>query len=234
MTKLAKQVLAPVAVSMLAMGVGSAFAYEAGDMVIRGGYASVNPDSSSDRVLPASLLADQNTVEVDDGAAAGISLTYMLDNNLGLEVLAATPFSHDIEGADALKGLDVGETKHLPPTVSFQYNMDVSEQVNIYGGVGINYTTFFDEETTDALNTALAGVLGAAVNSSKLELEDSWGLAFSAGVDFKIDEQWGINAGLYWVDIDTTASVYVNGAKATEFDVEIDPMVYRLNVVYKL
>ena len=51
---------------------------------------------------------------------------------------------------------------------------------------------------------------------------------------FKIDEKWGVNAGLYWIDIDTKAAVYVNGDKATEFDVEIDPMVYRLNVVYKL
>ncbi|MCG8313196.1 MAG: outer membrane beta-barrel protein [Pseudomonadales bacterium] len=234
MTKLTKQVLAPVAVSVLAMGMGSSFAYEAGDMVIRGGYASVNPDSSSDRVLPESLLAAQNTVEVDDGTAAGISLTYMLNNSLGLEVLAATPFTHDIEGADALQGLDVGETKHLPPTVSFQYNMDLSEQVNVYGGVGINYTTFFEEDTTDDLNAALTSVLGATVSSTKLELEDSWGLAFSAGIDFKIDEKWGVNAGLYWIDIDTKAAVYVNGDKATEFDVEIDPMVYRLNVVYKL
>ena len=238
----AKSVLA---VSIAAMGVGQAFAYEAGDMIIRGGFASVQPDSSSDNALPGSYLAaaglpEANTVEVDDGAALGISLTYMLDNNLGVEILAATPFSHDIDGADSLSGVDVGETKHLPPTVSFQYHIGLNENVSIYCGVGINYTTFFSEDTTSELNDTLSAVLTAAtgsnvtVTSSELKLKDSMGLALSAGVDFNIDEHWGINAGVYYADIDTEAKVAVNGTTATTFDVEIDPMVYRLNVVYKL
>lgn len=229
--KLVKQVLAPVAVSMVALGVGQAVAYEAGDTVIRGGYASVNPDSSSDNVLPLEVA---NTVEVDDGSAAGISLTYMFDSNFGLEILAATPFEHDIEGKDALDGVAIGETKHLPPTVSVQYNLPVANNINVYGGLGINYTTFFSEDTTDELNDKLTEILGAEVKDTDLKLKDSWGLAVSAGVDFQIDEKWGVNAGLYWIDIDTEAKVAVNGATATKFDVEIDPMVYRLNVVYKL
>ena len=223
--KLVKQVLAPVAVSMVALGVGQAVAYEAGDMVIRGGYASVNPDSTSDDVFSNALGAN-NKVEADDGAALGISLTYMLDSNIGIEVLAATPFKHDINGAGALNGVDVGETEHLPPTVSVQYNIDVNEDISVYGGLGINYTVFFSENADD-----LEDALGADMD---LELDDSWGLAVSAGVDYKIDEQWGINAGVYWIDIDTEATLEVDGVGTDTFDVEIDPMVYRLNVVYKL
>lgn len=245
MMKLVKRVFAPVAVSMVAAGVGQAMAYEAGDMIIRGGYASVNPDASSENVLdPATSLGaaplGSNKVDVDDGQAAGISLTYMLYNNIGVEILAATPFTHDIEGADALNGVDVGETKHLPPTVSVQYNMSVNEHVNVYAGVGINYTVFFEEDTTAELNNTLSNVLTLAtgsqvdVTSTDLELEDSLGLAFSAGIDYKIDDHWGVNAGVYVIDIDTEATVKVNGSTATKFDVDIDPTVYRLNVVYKL
>ncbi|MDX1692944.1 MAG: OmpW family outer membrane protein [Ketobacteraceae bacterium] len=241
MKTLTKNLVAPFAVSVLALGVGQAMAYEAGDVVVRGGYASVNPDVSSDNVLdPAVVGGADNTVDVDDGTAAGISLTYMLGANLGLEILAATPFTHDIEGADALDGVDIGETKHLPPTVSLQYNFPIENQINLYAGIGINYTTFFSEETTTELNTTLSTVLTAATGSTvtvtdtDLKLKDSWGLAVSAGVDYQIDDKWGINAGLYWIDIDTEAKVAVNGATATRFDVEIDPMVYRLNVVYKL
>ena len=195
------------------------------DMVVRGGYAAVNPDSSSDEVFPNVLGADRR-VEADDGEALGISLTYMLNSNVGIEVLAATPFKHDINGAGALDGVDIGETEHLPPTVSVQYNLDVNENISVYGGLGINYTVFFSENADD-----LEGVLGADM---ELELDDSWGLAVSAGVDYKIDEQWGINAGVYWIDIDTEATLEVDGVGTDTFDVEIDPMVYRLNVVYKL
>ncbi|MCG8670320.1 MAG: outer membrane beta-barrel protein [Pseudomonadales bacterium] len=223
--KLVKKVLAPVAVSMVAMGVGQAMAYEAGDIVIRGGYASVNPDSTSDDVFP-DVLGSNRKVEADDGSALGISLTYMLDANLGIEVLAATPFKHDIQGAGELSGEDIGETKHLPPTVSLQYNVGVSDTVNVYAGIGINYTVFFSEDTSEL--TDLLGV------DTDLELDDSWGLAFSAGVDYKIDDNWGVNAGVYMIDIDSEATLEAEGVGTDKFDVEIDPMVYRLNVVYKL
>ena len=43
---------------------------------------------------------------------------YFLKDNLGIEVLAALPFQHDINVVGVGK---VGSTKHLPPTVSLQY-----------------------------------------------------------------------------------------------------------------
>lgn len=223
MKTLTKKVVAPFAVSMIALGVGQAVAYEAGDLVVRGGYASVNPDSDSDDVLGAGTK-----VEVESGAAAGISLTYMFSSNLGLEVLAATPFTHDIEGDGGLDGISIGETKHLPPTVSLQYNFPVENQLNLYAGLGVNFTTFFGEKEDDELKAALG------TDDVDVKLKDSWGLAVSAGVDYQIDDKWGVNAGLYWIDIDTEAKVGVNGTEATRFDVNIDPIVYRLNVVYKL
>lgn len=225
MKSVIKQVVAPMAVSLVALGVGQAMAYEAGDMVIRGGYASVNPDSSSDEVLDV----DNYHVEADDGAAAGISLTYMFDANLGLEILAATPFTHDINATGDLKddiGQEaVGETQHLPPTVSLQYNLPVSNQLNVYAGAGINYTVFFNENADD---------LGDALDAdTDLSLDDSFGLALSFGADYQIDDTWGINAGIYWIDIETEAELKIGDTKDT-FDVVIDPIVYRLNVVYKL
>jgi len=41
----------------------------------------------------------------------------------------------------------------------------------------VNYTTFFSEDTTGALK------------DSRLKLQDSWGLAAHAGVDFAIGEK---------------------------------------------
>ena len=47
----------------------------------------------------------------------------MLCDNIGLEVLAATPFSHDIDATGSIAGLGkIAEVKQLPPTVSLQYH----------------------------------------------------------------------------------------------------------------
>lgn len=52
-------------------------------------------------------------VTVNSSIGLGLSFTYMLDQNWGVELLAASPFTHDIAGTGALAGLDIGEAKQL-------------------------------------------------------------------------------------------------------------------------
>lgn len=71
----------------------------------------------------------------------------MIKENIAIELLAATPFSHDIKGTGALAGVGkVGETKQLPPTLSVQYHFSPKASVRPYVGAGINYTIFFSEK----------------------------------------------------------------------------------------
>ena len=87
----------------------------------------------------------------------------MLTDNWGVELLAATPFSHSVSTA----GLgEVAKVKHLPPTLMAQYYFgDANSKVRPYVGAGINYTTFFDEEGRGAL----AG--------TDVSVDSSWGMA---------------------------------------------------------
>jgi outer membrane protein len=144
----------------------------------------------------------------------------MLTDQIGLGVLAATPFSHDIKGAgDLASAGKVAETKHLPPTVTLQYfPMPSGSKLQPYVGAGVNYTVFFDEDT--------AGPLAG----TDIELDDSFGLAAEAGVDYMITENVGVNAAIWWIDIDTEAKI--EAANQT-VDVEIDPLVYMVGVSYK-
>ena len=138
----------------------------------------------------------------------------MLKDNIGIELLAATPFRHDI----TLNGAKIGETKHLPPTVSLQYYpMDSSSAFQPYIGLGINYTEFFSTDTSGTLA------------SSKLKLDSSWGLAGQLGVDYAINDQLLLNAAVWKMDINT--DVKLDGANLGEL--EIDPMVYMVSVGYK-
>lgn len=180
-------------------------AYEAGDIVLRAGIASVQSDSDPHGTM------DALGVDVDDGEALGITAAYMLTDTIGLELLAATPFNHDVTAEGLGK---IGDTDQLPPTLSLQWlpQLDMGG-FQPYVGVGVNYTTFFDEQSR----------LG------DLKLEDSWGIAWQAGVDFQIDQNWLLNAAVWNIDIDT--DVKLNGDDVGS--VEIDPWVYMLGVGYR-
>ena len=184
----------------------AASAYEAGDIIVRAGIASVQPNET----MEAGSTLDTLNGGLGNNEQLGITASYMLTDKLGLELLAATPFKHDITS----NGAKIGETKHLPPTLSLQYYpMDNQSAVQPYVGVGVNYTTFFSEEST----------LG------NLKLDDSWGLAAQAGVDYAVSDNMVLNAAVWYIDIDSDASL--NGADIGT--VALDPWVYMVGVGYK-
>ncbi|GGY62541.1 OmpW/AlkL family protein [Marinobacter zhanjiangensis] len=230
-----------LAASILAAG--SAQAYQAGDIIVRAGAVTVDPNESSSNVslnIDPTLVQEEWKVGVDSDTQLGLSGTWMMTDSLGLSLLAATPFEHDLYGSGSLpKSADLGSTKHLPPTLTLQYYpLHSSSMIQPYVGVGVNYTVFFEEKTTETLNGALNNHLNTtAVQSTDMDLDDSVGLAAEVGVDIRLDERFGINAGIWYADIDTTADIDAfdaNGAKlgTAKVDVEIDPMVYMVGFTY--
>ena len=196
---------------------GNALANSDTQWTIRGGIANVNPDDSSGNVLSTT-----DGVTVDSATALGLSITYHFDQNWGVELLAASPFSHNITGTGTLAGLAIGETKQLPPTLSVIYKWGDNTQYHL--GAGINHTIFFDSSTSNALTTALGA------NTTDIDLDSSTGAALKFGFDTPINKDWSIGASIYWIDIDTKADVIVNQAVATTVDVQIDPWVYMLGI----
>ena len=186
--------------------VGPAFATETGDWAVSVGAHSVNPRSDNGALAAGALKTD-----VGSDWKPTITAEYFVSPRLGVEVLAAVPFEHDI----ALNGIHAGSTKHLPPTVSLQYHFD-GKKVSPFIGVGVNYTAFFNTKTTGPL---------AGVN---LDLSNSWGLAAHAGIDFKLKEGQALRVDARWIDIDTDASV--NGVDVGT--VHIDPLVYGVAYVW--
>ncbi len=180
-------------------------AHEAGDWLLKAGVTHIDPKSDNGTVA-------DGTVHLDVGSSTrpSFSLTYMATRNVGIELLGAFPFKHDI-GA---KGLgNIGSTKHLPPTLSLQWHFLPDAQVQPYVGVGLNYTTFFSTKSS----------LG------DLELEDSWGLAAQLGVDVKLTERWFMNADVRYIDI--SSKVKLNGQHIGK--TRIDPWVATVGVGYR-
>lgn len=193
---------APLAIALAFGGLAApAFAQDAGQWTFSVGAHQVNPKSDN-----GSLAGNTLDVEVGSNVRPTVTAEYFVRDNLGIEVLAALPFQHDID----IKGLGkVGSTKHLPPVVSLQYHFGKGN-VKPFVGAGINYTYFFSESTSGAL----AG--------NKLSLDNSWGLAAHAGIDFKVGDKGAIRVDARWIDIDTDVSL--NGADLGTAN--IDPLVY--------
>ena len=197
-----------------------AMAYESGDVILRLGPALVAPDSKS------SMPGLGDVVEVEDGVSLGISGTYMVSNQVGVEVLGALPFEHGLEGTGALAGVDVGTTEHLPPTVLVNFYPAAMGRFQPFVGAGLNYTTFFNEETSAELDEVLGG-------RTTLELTSSKGLALELGCDVTLNDNVVVSAAVWDMDIDTTARVNVDGNRVANIDVAIDPTVYMLGIGMK-
>lgn len=205
------------ALSMTAVGVAApAVAYDQGDTIVRGGIASVVPGGSYSSVAGGAF-----DLRADSDIQAGASISYMMTDSTSVNLLAATPFEHDIE-ASQLGGSSIGSTKHLPPTVTVSWYPLAGQNLGFqpYVGAGVNYTTFWDEE----LNQTGQNATGA----TNLSLDDSVGLAGQVGVDVALDRNWSVGAAAYYANIETDAEL--NGADIGT--VEIDPMIYRLHVGY--
>jgi outer membrane protein len=106
----------------------SALAFEKGDILIRAGVASVSPDESSSNIFVggADLGVD---LAVDSNTQLGLNFAYFFTDNMSVEVLAATPFKHDVNFgvSDPLgTGDKLGEVTHLPPTVSINYHLNLT------------------------------------------------------------------------------------------------------------
>ncbi len=198
--------------STLGLGLGaasfSAQAIQEGDMFMRFSATQVAPNDSSTDFTNASGVAP----EAGSSTTLGATFVYMLSNNIGLEILAALPFEHDISVAGLGK---VGSTKELPPTVSVQYYFNPAEKLRPYVGAGLNYTIFFNDKLNGFGND--------------LELDNSFGLAVQAGVDFDINEKWFINADIRYINIETTATNSQLGSS----DIEINPTVISVGLGYK-
>lgn len=217
--------------------VGQALAYEQGDWLIRGGATQVAPDaeSSNIQVGGADFALGSTTVgavDVDNNVQLGLNIAYFVGNKLNIELLAATPFSHDIDLTGDLEGVNLGSTKHLPPTLSVNYFFAAPDaQLQPYIGAGLNYTIFFDEE----LNDETVGVIEdtASATISDLELDASFGISFQLGADYMLSDNLILNGSVRYIDIETEASFNVEGADLGRVSsVTIDPLVYTLAIGY--
>lgn len=150
--------------------------------------------------------------DVGNAYVPEVDLTYFLTKNVAAELIAATAEHSISAGSNAL-----GDTWILPPTLTLQYHFQPEEKFSPYVGAGINYSLFYGEDHK-------APYTG-------LDVDGGVGWALQAGFDYWLNDNWGVNADIKYVDLDVDVSVN-NGALRAD-DVKLDPWIIGVGTSYR-
>ncbi|MGR2854539.1 outer membrane protein OmpW [Erwinia sp. 1181_3] len=208
--------LKALALALVTLLPAVASAHEAGDFFMRAGSATVRPTGGSDNVMGLGEF------DIDNNTQLGLTFTYMATDNIGVELLGATPFKHHV----GLQATGTLATVHqLPPTLMAQwYFMGNTSKWQPYAGIGVNYTMFYDTDFNDT---------GRAAGLSNLKVKNSWGVAGQLGLDYQLTPDWMLNASLWYMDINTKVSFDSQTAGHQSIDTHINPFVFFFGAGYR-
>ena len=213
----------------LLLGAAGASAHEKGDIIVRAGAVHLANDRDDNQDYSVNGVdAPGSNVSIAHDTQLGLTISYMLTDHIGVELLAATPFSHDIKvevGGEKVHG---GSTKHLPPTLSLQYfPMDSASRFQPYVGLGINYTWFFEEHVANDLDEILG------LSGGQLKIDANWGFAGQIGFDYQITDKWLVNAAVWHIELETDGKFTFDGGTEVKTVEDLDPWVFMLSLGYK-
>lgn len=188
--------------ALATMLAGPLAAQSQGDWTVGIGFGYVDPKSDNGTLAGAAAT-------IDESVRPTFTAEYFFRDNWGIELLAATPFKHDVN----IGGAYAATVKQLPPTLSVNYHFPTQSAFSPFLGLGLNYTTFWDE-------TSPLGVV---------KVDDSFGVAAHAGIDYDIGNNGALRMDVRWVNIQS--DVTLNGAYIGE--AEIDPLVWGVSYIHR-
>jgi len=199
-----------------------AIATESGDWLIRSRLLNINPNSDSPNVSAEGSIILNSEIEVDESFALDIDITYMLAKHWGIELFLDSSSKHTLDAKNrefsSLMRGRIAETRLFPPALLLQYHLVPDATIRPYAGLGANYTLFFDEKASSALERNLGEI-------SEFKLNNSVGLVAQIGADYSIDNDWFFNVDLKYMTIDTSANFKSQALGKVAVDIEIDPWI---------
>jgi outer membrane protein len=160
--------------------------------------------------IPGSDLSYSDTIVPE------LDISYYFTDNLAAELVLGTTYAN-ISGEGTVAGLGtVGKVWLLPPTLTLQYHLTNLGAFKPYVGAGINYTIFYNQDGKGPF--------------SDIDVEDTFGFALQAGVDYMIDEHWGINFDVkkLFLEPEWTANNGTLSGKA-----ELNPWLIGTGITYR-
>ncbi|HKX42789.1 MAG TPA: OmpW family outer membrane protein [Burkholderiaceae bacterium] len=203
-----------------------AAAQSAGSVLVRVGATQIKPNVDSGDLSPPSLPGTKASVRSDTQLGAG--LTYMVTDNIAVDIPIATPFTHELDGDGAISGVGkIGETKALPITVMGQYRfLDAKAPLRPYVGAGVTYAKFYKAQSTAALS-GLTG--GTPSNPTTLSIKSKFAATIELGASYTFNDRWFVDATVLHTFLKTRATL----STGQTLDMKLDPDTFALAVGYK-
>lgn len=210
----------------LALAASGAMAQSAGSITVRAGVTQINPETESGDLSPVSFAGTK--IDVKSASALTGGITYMLTDNIALDLPLAAGFKHDITGAGAINGVGkIGEVKALPVMLAVQWRFfDAKAALRPYIGLAPTYAKFYDTRTTASL-TALTG--GSPARPTKLDVESKWTVTGMVGLTYAINRRWSVEATALATPLKTKAKL----STGQTIDIKLDPLSYAVGVGYQ-
>lgn len=195
---------------------------EAGDLGIRVRGIAVLPTAESNGIQPT---LGNSQLRAGNAVVPELDFTYFFSDNIAAELILATS-RHQIEGRGGIANLgNAASAWLLPPTLTLQYHFNPGGDFQPYLGAGLNYTMFYGEDADGALINA--------VGATKVEAEDSFGLAVQAGLDYRIAENLFLNLDVKYVRISTDVTLRTTNIGVQRTTLDINPVIVGVGIGYR-
>ena len=195
--------VAAIAAAAALVLAGPAHAGVLDNFQVKVGVSGVLPNESGDPI----------DVEISDEYVPSLQIEYFFNDHISAELLCCVA-THDVTAAGG--AIDLGEVTHFPPTVTLKHRWTNFGPFEPYVGAGVNFTSFIDSDPPAGRH---------------VDYDSSIGPALQAGVDYRIDEHWGLNLDVrrIWINTDVT----ISGDLAATDEVDIDPWVVSTSIAYR-
>jgi outer membrane protein len=186
--------------------------------VVKFGVAQYTTNSRSNGI---SGIGVPPGADAETGDATTLLLEYerLLSPNLGIELALGIPprIEARATGSVAFLGDDVLSARNVSPVLLLTYHFgQPGDRWRPYVGAGLNYTRF------SGIRSRLA---------SSVEMEDSIGWAVKAGVDYALNQRWGLFGSVSALKVKT--DLVATGATVLQTTIDFRPVVYSFGVSYR-
>jgi len=211
-------------------------AHEAGDIIVRTGAVGARLMSETMSFYEEDTFGGVTDIYSGklkkNNVQAALSATYMVTDNVGVEFMLTSPFSHKFTGRDDEYGFvgQYGKVKQLPLTLNALYfPMEKRAAFQPYVGGGINYT-LASFKINGAYNDAAVAAGDPPLTDGEVEdaygIKNRFGLNLIVGADYSLTKNWLLNAQMRYA--------YTPGNKGTDGEhMAKGTLYYMVGIGYK-
>lgn len=182
--------LSSLALGALAVAAAPAAAQEAGDIQVKLLGTAVLPDGKIKSIeggtLDATVAGLGVQTEANDNYVPTLAIEYFATPNVSIETICCMTAHHvNATAPAALAGATLADEVHIiPATFTLKYHFGAPGGIRPYVGAGPTYFLFVKDR-------AGAGAT-AALGATRVQLDDTFGVALQAGVDVPVNAAMGV------------------------------------------